>query len=296
MTKKLYISLIITFLSSSVFGQFLGKDDLSVSLFYLQKTELDSAKKYIDIASEDTELKISPKTWFYKGIIYNELYKNKEKDNKISPYRLVALDAFLKMWKMDDNNEYLENGAQKIKYLASTLYNDAARMLTPNDYELSIINFNYYKNAMLLIDPAFDKNAQDIKFKLALASVLNRPAENGDLDSLSSIKVKNIFAEILKIDPNNPSANYNLAINYYNEGVSIISKISYDIDIEEANDIQDRCTKIFLEALPYMKKSYELKYNLKETLIGLSNIYYGLNDMEKSEEYKKELADLEKDE
>ena len=31
----------------------------------------------------------------------------------------------------------------------------------------------------------------------------------------------------------------------------------------------------------------------KETLIGLSTIYYGLNDIEKSDYYKNELADLE---
>ena len=51
MNKKIYISLIVTILTSSVFGQFVGKDPLSISLYYMQKTEIDSAKKYIDIAS-----------------------------------------------------------------------------------------------------------------------------------------------------------------------------------------------------------------------------------------------------
>lgn len=295
MTKKLYILLVITFLSSSVFGQFLGKDALSVSLFYMQKNELDSAKKYIDIASTDSELNTTPKTWFYKGLVYKELYKSIEKDNKTSQYRLVAIQSFEKMWEMEEKDEFVENGSKTVKYLASTLYNDAARMLTKDDYEFSIINYNYYKNAMLLIEPTIDMDAQDIKFKLALASVLNRPTENEPLDSISSIKVKNLFNEILKIDADNPGANYNLAIIYYNEGVEIVSNMDYDMDIEKANEVQDRCVAIFLEALPYMKKSYELKYNLKETLVGLSNIYYGLNDMEKSEVYKKELADLEKD-
>ena len=43
-----------------------------------------------------------------------------------------------------------------------------------------------------------------------------------------------------------------------------------------------------------MIKSYDLEYKRKETLVGLSNIYYGLNDMEKSEFHKKELEGLEK--
>lgn len=295
MIKKLNILLIITFLSSSVFGQFLGKDHLSVSLFYMQKNELDSAKKYIDLAGEDVELNVVPKTWYYKGFIYKELYKNIEKEHKTSPYRLVAIESYTKMWKMDGKEEFTESATKIVKYLASTLYNDAARMLTIDEYELSIINYNYYKNAMLLIEPDINMDVQDVKFKLALASVLNRPSETGVLDSLMSVKVKNIYTEILKIDTDNPGANYNLAIIYYNEGVEIVSNMDYDMDIEKANEIQDRCVAIFLEALPYMKKSYELKYNLKEALIGLSNIYYGLNDIEKSEAYKKELADLEKD-
>jgi hypothetical protein len=261
----------------------------------MQKNELDSAKKYIDLASSDSELNSTPKTWYYKGLVYKELYKNIEKDNKTSPYRLVAIQSFEKMWKMEEKDEFIENGSKTVKYLASTLYNDAARMLTKDDYEFSIINYNYYKNAMLLIEPTIDMDTQDIKFKLALASVLNRPTENEPLDSITSIKVKNLFNEILKIDADNASANYNLAIIHYNEGVEIVSNMDYDMDIEKVNEVQDRCVAIFLEALPYMKKSYELKYNLKETLVGLSNIYYGLNDMEKSELYKKELADLEKD-
>ena len=42
-----------------------------------------------------------------------------------------------------------------------------------------------------------------------------------------------------------------------------------------------------------MKKSYELGYNPKETLIGLGNIFHGLNDEEKETIYKKELEELE---
>ena len=67
------------------------------------------------------------------------------------------------------------------------------------------------------------------------------------------------------------------------------------MDILKLNEIQDYCIEIFLKGLPYMKKSYDLNYKRKETLIGLSNIYYGLNDIEKSEQYKKELEELEKE-
>ncbi len=296
MIKKIYILIFIALLSSTVFGQFIGKDDLSVSLFYMQKNEIDSAKKYIDLAIQNEELKEQPKTWYYKGFIYKELYKTYEKENKTSSYRLAAVDAFKKMWGMEGKEEFSESASKIVKYLASTLYNDAARMLTPEDYLTAVVNYNNYKEAILLSEPQVDLTSQDVKFKLALASMLNRPADTGEgLDSLESHQIKKLYIEILVLDKENPVANYNLAILYYNEAADIINNMDYDMDIDKLNEIQDHCVTIFLEALPYMKKSYELNYNRKETLIGLSNIYYGLNDMIKSEEYKKELADLEKD-
>lgn len=144
--------------------------------------------------------------------------------------------------------------------------------------------------------PSTDFKGQDVKFKMALASMLNRPADTElGLDSTQKDYVKKLYTEILEIDTNNPGANYNLATLYYNEAADIINNMDYDMDIMELNKVQDYCIDIFLKGLPYMKKSYDLRYKQKETLIGLSNIYYGLNDIEKSEQYKKELEELEKE-
>jgi hypothetical protein len=294
MIKKLYILFIIAILGNSAFGQFVGKDNLSISLFYMQKSELDSAKKYIDLSIMDDKLKPLAKTWYYRGFIYKELYKNKEKENKVSPLRLTSIESFKKMLNLEGKEEFSESTIKILKYLASTLYNDAARLLDPNNYKTSITNFKYYESTMLVANPNINLKSQNIKFKLALASMLNRPAETEQgLDSAQAYQVKNLYLEILSLDTNNPGANYNLAILYYNEAADIINNMDYDMDIMKLNEVQDHCIDIFLQGLPYMKKSYELKYKRKETLIGLSNIYYGLNDMEKSDMYKKELKDLE---
>ena len=150
---------------------------------------------------------------------------------------------------------------------------------------------------MLLINPEEDLSARSVKFKLALATMLNRPAETEQgLDSAQSAQIKELYLEILIVDTNNAGANYNLGILYYNEAADVINNMDYDIDLFKLNEIQDHCTEIFLASLPFMKKSYDLNYRKRETLVGLSNIYYGLNDMEKSEFFKKELEDLEKEE
>jgi len=294
MVKRIYILFLVLLISNTLFGQFVGKDNVSKALFYLQKTELDSAKKYIDEAALVTEENSLPKTWYYRGFIYKEMYKTKEKENKKSPSRLVAIDALKKLLVVDATKEFTESSIKMLKYLASTLYNDAARSLNPEKYDVAQGNYNLYRQAMLVVNPSLDLKDQDVRFKLALASLFNRESkEVGVIDSVSSVKAKQIYMEVLVLDTNNGSANYNLGILNYNEAVSLINKMDYDMDLEKLNEVQDICIDLFLKALPYMKKSYELQWKRKETLIGLSNIYYGLNDMEKSEAYKKELEELE---
>ncbi|MDF1672523.1 MAG: hypothetical protein P1U41_03405 [Vicingaceae bacterium] len=296
MTKRIYILLFVLVFSHTAFSQFVGRDHLSVALFYMQKAELDSAKKYIDLAGEDESLRTEAKTWYYKGFVYKDLYKSQEKADKNSPYRLEAIKAFEVMKPLDVENEFAESTSKILKYLASTLYNDAVRSLSPETYTQAISHYELYKKTMKAALPSTEFNSQDVKFKMALASMLNKPAESASgLDSVQVIYIKKLYTEILEIDENNPGANYNLATLYYNEAADIINSMDYDMDIVQLNKIQDYCIEIFLKGLPYMKKSYDLNYKRKETLIGLSNIYYGLNDIEKSEQYKKELEELEKE-
>lgn len=283
-------------INNTAIAQFIGKDALSISLFYMQKSELDSAQKYIDIAAKDEALKTQAKTWYYRGFIYKDIYKNRQKSDKQSPARIESINAFVEMFAQAKNSEFAESSSKILKYLASTLYNDAVRSLNPENYKLAISNFDMYKKTIIVANPNTDVASQDVKFKMALASMLNNPADaEKGLDSAQTAYIKSLYLEVLSIDPNNPGANYNLATLYYNEAAEIINNMDYDMDIIKLNEIQDYCIEIFLKGLPYMKKSYELNYKRKETLIGLSNIYYGLNDIEKSEQYKKELEDLEKE-
>ena len=56
MKKGIYILSLVLLICNISFAQFVGKDGVSKALFYLQKEELDSAKKYIDEASVDSTI------------------------------------------------------------------------------------------------------------------------------------------------------------------------------------------------------------------------------------------------
>ncbi|TXB64376.1 hypothetical protein FRY74_11330 [Vicingus serpentipes] len=294
MKKGIYILSLVLLICNISFAQFVGKDGVSKALFYLQKEELDSAKKYIDEASVDSTISSQAKTFYYKGFIYKELYKKRQKDDKNSNFRLEAIDALKKLMETDKDKEFTESSSKMLNYLASTLYNDAARSLTPETYELAEGNFDKFKETMKLSNPDAELISQDVKFKLALASMLNQYAQqNNALDSAKKDQIRLIYKEVLALDSNNGSAHYNVGILYYNDAADIINNMDYDMDLERLNELQDVCIDLFLKALPHMKKSYELGYNRRETLIGLGNIFHGLNDEEKETIYKKELEELE---
>ena len=104
--------------------------------------------------------------------------------------------------------------------------------------------------------------------------------------------MKKLYEEVLELDENNISANYNLGILYYNKGADIVNNMDYSLDLAELNRIQEELYIIFKKSLPYMKRAYDLNPKKEETLIGLQGIYLSMNDKEKSEAYKQELEKL----
>lgn len=295
MIKRIYILLIAVLFTQIGLSQFVGKDGVSKALFYLQKSELDSAKKYIDEAELDKALALESKTWYYKALIYKDLYKQNEKDNKDSPLRLTASESLKKLTKIDSSKEFTESSNKMMTYLASTFYNDAARSLNPQLYKNASEYYEHYRELMMIASPSTDLVQQDVKFKLALASMLNQNLERQTEKEPSKTKeVILTYIDVLKLDSNNGSANYNIGILYYNEAAEIINKMDYDMDLEKLNELQDICINLFLKSLPFMLKSYESGYNVKENLQGLQNISHGLNDTQK-ENFYKDLLTFEED-
>ena len=291
MKKLIYIALLLLFGNSLI-----GQNKLTNALYSLKNNELDKAKLLIDAAAEDTLFQDKAATWYYRGFIYKNLFKENESSNKQSPLRLKSIEYFKKSLEIEPEGTYAESTKKGMTFLAQTIYNHSATSFDPENYELAISNYELYKEVMRVVEPESDFTSKDVMFNLALATTFGRIAEE-DKDSTKRAtftdKAKKLYEEVLKMDPNNISANYNLGIIYYNEGVEIVNNMDYSLDLFELNAVQDRIIELFKESLPYMKKAYELNPKRKETLIGLQGIYFSLNDIEKSEAFKKELEELE---
>jgi hypothetical protein len=271
------------------------QDKVSAAYTFLKSDQLDSAKSNIDAAVLHPETANNAQNWYLRGFIYKSIYNKQEKANKLSPSRLEALSSFKKSISIDSSQENVQECIKNIKYLATTLYNDAAASLDSTDYKIAISNFDKFKEYYLLVDPTPATIQQkDIDFTLAIASLYTKIFE-GNRKKTEFLKLaKDAYNKILAAEPNNITANYNMGILYYNQAVNLINQSDYDLDIVALNDIQDNSINLFKESLPFMEKAYELDPKRRETLLGLSGIYFSLNEFEKSNMYKQKLEEIEK--
>lgn len=288
--KKIFYIALLLFCTSNVIGQ----NKLTNAVYSLKNNEIDKAKELIDAASVDSTFAEKPATWYYKGFIYKELFKRDEANNRESQLREQSIEFFSKSYEIEKDGPFSKGCENAFKYFASTFYNQCAISFNPNDYPVAISSYNRSKELTRRVDPNTDFTEKDNNFDLALASTYGRIAANDTTNADVYIdKSIELYRKILSVDSTNFSANYNLGIIYYNKGVEIVKAMDYGLDLMELTMMTDQLYEIFRISLPYMKKAYDLKPDREETIIGLEGIYFSLNDVEKSELFKKKRLELE---
>lgn len=292
-TKRTVSLLLLLFAAMVINAQ---PEKFNAAYTFLQQGNLDSAKANIDAASLNEQTVADGKTWYVRGFVYKSIYNKNEKANYQSPARLEALRSFKKSIQLDGSAENIQENVKNIKYLCTTLYNDAGASLDSTGYKVAIGNFETFKEYYPLVDTnKVNIQQKDIAFTLAIASLYTRIFESNRKGKPEFLKLaKDAYNKVLEMDPNNISANYGMGILYYNQAVSLINQSDYDLDIVALNDIQDNSISLFKESLPFMEKAYELDPKRRETLLGLSGIYFSLNEFEKSNLYKQKLEEIEK--
>jgi hypothetical protein len=290
--KKIFYIALLLFCTNTVIGQ----NKLANAIYSLKNNELDKAKELIDAAADDSLFNNKAATWYYRGFIYKELYKRDESSNRESEVREKSIEFFQKAMQMEQQGPFSEACKNGIKFLASTFYNESGQSFNPADYQQAAILYDKYKNLISSVDSSVNFSEKDIQFNLALGSTYNRMANLDSANAKTFIdKAIQAYQKVLKEDSNNFSANYNLGIIYYNEGVEIVKQMDYGLDLLELTMMQDKLFEIFRMSLPYMKKAYDLNPRRRETLIGLEGIYFSMNDVEKSELFKKKLEQLDQE-
>jgi hypothetical protein len=294
MIKKIYIIAIILILSTSAWAQ----DHVTLAIQLLQSEEVDKARLEIDTAIRKAATMNDPETWYVRGFVYKNYYLKYEKPQHIRNLttRLESMRSFKKSMELDKKGEKLDENRKNLKVLATYLYNDAASSLDTVHYKYAIQCFENYKIAAMLSDSSSNFMRKEIEFKNTLATQYTKLYDNDKSKRADFLqKAKDSYLQVLKMEENNMNANYNLGTLYYNQAVNMINAMDPDIDIVALNQLQDNTISIFKESLPYMLKAYEIDPAKEAILIGLSGIYFSLNDEEQSNYYKNKLEEIQKE-
>ncbi len=262
---------------------------------FYQVQNFDSAAYFIDQAALSPTATNDANTFYYKGIIYKERFNNTRSDQRINA-RKTAIESFDRFLELSTDASLKQGVEKNIIYLVQTLYNDAAAKLNIETYQESLELFEQYKEMHKTYGLPDDIQSIEMQYNLVLANIYSELYERHREENKNNKffeKVVVVYQDILKAQPDNWSANYNLGIHYYNEAVNRIKVADFDLDIVAVGLVEDEAVKIFEMALPYMQKAHDLKPNRKEPIIGLSGIYFSLNELDISEEFNKKVKSLE---
>lgn len=230
------------------------------SILQFQNNQLDEAMVYADSAIHHATESKDAYTWYVHGMLYKEVYKQREAGNILSSKREVAIESFKKSLLLGADEKSRTSIELALKYLAASYYNDAVKSMDTVNYEKTEPAYLKYKVTMRLINPDADFKTADKEFYLALATQIGRKFDSRK-EALTMVYMENavnIYEKVLEIDSLDCNAHYNIGQMYYNLGVKTIMSLKEDAPLEEIVAAQEKCLYLFHKSLPHLKKTLSL--------------------------------------
>ena len=286
--------LLTTLFISLLFCSAQAQNILDKSFKKYQGGELKEAQVLIDSALTSELYAAENVTWYLKGFVYKDLFIESQNEPLAEDLRKTSLAAFRQLIKMDTSGQYKEEVIQNLKFLATTYYNDAMRLLKQLDFRGAN---TFYSNFIAIYSPindgSFSLLDSELKFHLAVGSGYVQKQKSDSLNDYSQLAIA-AFEHVLQLDSMNKDANYNIGVIYYNEAVNRILQLDYDdIDILAFGKFEDETIALFKKSLPYMRRAYQTDDQDKNILEGLAGIHFSLREFEISDKYKRELSAIE---
>jgi tetratricopeptide (TPR) repeat protein len=288
---KYSLVVISILLSSASFAQF---EKLNRVMDCIKAKDVNCAKNAVDSAFMSPEVRQDAQAWYYRAFVYYELAK-KDKFNINSAYRDTSLNAIKVSYSLKPEPNVIDANKAIIKKHAETYYNMCIRYLYDSlNYDRSSSAYKKYKEHYSSVDSTFDFRSKDIEYYSAVGSHFSDLFNNNNTKTEYGEAGKLALMKVIELDPKNVSANINLGIIYYNQGVNLINSMDIDTPLDKLEVIQDNSTKLFKQSLPFMSKVYQLDPKNVKALESLRQIYQALNDTEKSLEFNKKLEEAKK--
>jgi hypothetical protein len=224
---------------------------------FCAERKYDEALAKIDEGFKSADLNSDPNAWYVKGFILKELYKQKEANQRQSNYRYRSVAALKKAREFDTNLEFASNIDAALQFIAFTYFNDALLRSAEMDNESENEPIDLYKKFEELYKGS-EGELKDLKveFNSKMAEGHYRNWIKNSEDNHHYSLCLEFYSKVLSLDNRNCTANLNLAIVNYNQGVYMIRKIGAQTDMMDLISIQDESVKKFKSAIPYAQQAF----------------------------------------
>ena len=219
--------------------------------------KFDEALVQIDEGFKSNDLNSDPNAWYVKGFILKELYKQKEANQRQSNYRYRSVAALKKAREFDTNLEFTANIDAALQFIAFTYFNDALLRSAEMDSESENEPIDLYKKFEELYKGSeAELKELKVEFNSKMAEGHYRNWIKNTEDNHHYTLCLDYYSKVLGLDNRNCTANLNLAIVNYNQGVYMIRKIGAQTDMMDLIAIQDESVKKFKSAIPYAQQAF----------------------------------------
>jgi len=239
----------------------------------------------------------NPKACYVAGFLHKERFKQDANAHRGSltgdradAVRWLGLSLVL-IAEASAVPNWRTSAERAMDYLGGSYFDDvvhAVRTFEPGDEAHIMDLFEAHVAVAKVLTPTLDATRERTEVHKNLARAYRQWYEStGKEDHFNGTVAQ--YEAALALTPEDVTACYNLAVNVYNRGVTLIKSMDENTSLGEIFSIQERSASQFRQALPWFEKSNALQPNRPETLRGLMIVHHALFDDEEAGRYRAAL-------
>lgn len=117
------------------------KSKVQTAWNYLKAEDLDKAKTAIDEASVNEGSAMMPKCWYYRGLIYQQIYASKKFASLSEDPLNVAYNSYQKALELDPKYEYKDEIKASMMRINQNIFSDGLKSFNDKDYKTALAKF-----------------------------------------------------------------------------------------------------------------------------------------------------------
>jgi hypothetical protein len=281
---------ILVLVSAGIYGQ---EEKLSRAQQLHRMKNTEQAQLAIDSVILHPQTRNDFISWTTRAYIYFDLYKRADKLKLNSALRDTIVSSLKMSNLLQPDSGFVSNNKKLLINLAANYFNISKSLLQDSiNEERSEIAYNRFKELYNLADPGVNLAAKDIEYNLAVGSVYSAIFIKDNNETKAHNTAKVALLKVLEMQPENPAANINMGLMYYNQAVNLSKSLDYGADFSQIDIVQENMVKLAKQAEQFIYKVYSNDNKNVKAVEALYYIYRMLNETTKSDDFKKKGEEL----